>query len=93
MNQQSPLAKRESTWGKFSTQQAAEATQIKLKEADIAPEKITLETEDFQPPVKLEDTGAIANLKSGAIRRSLALRDRRWSIRIFGWFINQFNCD
>lgn len=67
MTQQSPSTKLESTWGKFSTKQAAEATQIKLKEAGISPEKIILETEDFHAPVKLEDTEALANLKVGAI--------------------------
>ena len=67
MTQRSPSTKLESTWGKFSTKQAAEATQTKLKEAGITPEKIILETENFQPPIKLEDTEAIANLKVGAI--------------------------
>ena len=43
------------------------ATQTLLEEAGIAPEKITLETEDFKKPVPLQDTQAIANLKVGAI--------------------------
>ena len=42
VTQQSPSAKLESTWGKFSTKQAAKKTQTKLKEANIAPEKITV---------------------------------------------------
>ncbi len=33
----------------------------------IKPEKIVIETEDFQEPVQLEDTEAIANLQTGAI--------------------------
>ena len=67
MSQQSPSVKSASTWGKFSTRQAANATQKKLQEAGIAPEKITVETENFESPVKLENTQAIANLKVGAI--------------------------
>ena len=57
----------ESTWGKFLTKQAAETTVTKLKEAGIKSEKIVVETENFQEPVQLEDTEAIANLKTGAI--------------------------
>ncbi|HEY9772039.1 MAG TPA: hypothetical protein V6C71_26640 [Coleofasciculaceae cyanobacterium] len=56
-----------STWGKFLTKQAAETTVTKLKEAGIKPEKIVVETENFQEPVQLEDTEAISNLKAGAI--------------------------
>lgn len=67
MAQQSSSAKFESTWGKFVTQQAARKTQSKLQAANIAPEKITLEVEDFQPPIRLENTEAIANLKIGAL--------------------------
>lgn len=67
MSQQSSSAKLDSTWGQFSTKTAAETTQAKLEEAGIAPEKITLETEDFSTPIKIEDTQAIANLKVGAI--------------------------
>ena len=71
MSQQSPSVKLESTWGKFFTQLEAEITQAKLKEAGIEPKKITLETEDFQAPIKLENTLAIADLKVGAITGGL----------------------
>ena len=67
MSQQSSSTKMESTWGTFSIQQAAQTTQAKLTEAGIDPEKITLETENYSQPVPLEDTEAIANLKTGAI--------------------------
>jgi hypothetical protein len=67
MSQQSPSAKSKSTWGKFSTKSAATATRTKLEEAGIASEKITVETEHFEPPLQLEETQAIANLKTGAI--------------------------
>lgn len=69
MSQHSPSGSEssQSTWGKFSTEQAATATQTLLEEAGIAPEKITLETEDFKKLVPLQDTQAIANLKVGAI--------------------------
>ena len=69
MSQESPSTSKQlkSTWGKFLIEQAAIATKTELEEAGIEPEKITLETEDFQPPIKIEDTGAIANLKTGAI--------------------------
>lgn len=65
--QQPPSGKSDSTWGKFSTKQAAKATKTQLQEVGISPDKITIETEDFQPPIRLEDTDAIANLKVGAI--------------------------
>ena len=42
-------------------------TKTQLEEAGIAPEKITLETENFEPPLRLQDTQAIANIKTGAI--------------------------
>lgn len=64
---QSPSTKTETTWGRFVTQQAAKEVQTKLEEAGITPEKITLEVEDSQSPIRLEDTEAISNLKSGAI--------------------------
>ncbi|MGD1921950.1 MAG: hypothetical protein ACFCAD_25510 [Pleurocapsa sp.] len=67
MSQPQSSSKLNSTWGKFSIKQAAQDTQNKLQGAGIDPQKITLETEDFLNPVKLEDTEAIANLKSGAI--------------------------
>lgn len=67
MSPQSSSAKLSSTWGKFATEQAARTAEAKLKAADINPEKITLETEDFLEPISLEDTEAIANLKTGAI--------------------------
>ena len=47
MSQQSSLNKSKSTWGKFSTEQSAIATQSKLTEAGIDPEQVTLETEDY----------------------------------------------
>lgn len=67
MSQQSASTELESTWGKFTIEQAAQEAQTKLIEAGIVPDKITLETEDNFQPVRLEDTGAIANLKSGAV--------------------------
>lgn len=66
MSQESPT-KFESTWGTFSIKQAAETTQTELKNAGIDPEQITLETENSADPIRLEDTKAITNLKSGAI--------------------------
>ena len=66
MSQQSST-ELESTWGVFSIEQAAKTTQTQLIEANIDPEKITLETEDFNKPIRLENTEAISNLKSGAI--------------------------
>ena len=56
-----------STWGKFATLQAAQAAQQELKAAGIEPDKIVLESENFSAPKQLEDTEAIANLKTGAI--------------------------
>lgn len=67
MSQQSPLEKTESTWGTFISQQAAETAQTQIEAAGVRSDKITLEVEDARSPVKLEDTGAIANLKPGAI--------------------------
>ena len=67
MSQQSPSAEIESTWGTFANQQAAEAVKTELEKAGIEQEKITLEVEDAQPPIRLEDTEAIANIKYGAI--------------------------
>lgn len=67
MSQQSPSTELETTWGKFSHQKSAQAAQNKLSAAGIDPQNITLETENFANPVKLEDTEAIANLKTGAI--------------------------
>lgn len=66
MTQQSSSA-TDSIWGKFALKQAAQNTQSSLIEAGISPEQITIETENFQSPVQLEDTKAIGNLKSGAI--------------------------
>ena len=66
MSQESPT-KLESTWGRFSIKQAAETTQTELKNAGIAPEKITFETEDASEPIRIEETKAISNIKSGAI--------------------------
>lgn len=67
MSQQSPSIELETTWGKFSLREKAQAAQSKLSEAGIDPQNITLETENFSSRVKLEDTEAISNLKSGAI--------------------------
>ena len=66
---QSPSASQqvESTWGRFASKSAAEATQSKLQEAGIKPTKITLEEEDDKSPIRLEETNAIANLKAGGI--------------------------
>ena len=67
MSQSSTPPQTESTWGRFVTRSAAEATQSKLEEAGIEPTKITLEEEDNKSPIRIEETSAIANLKSGAI--------------------------
>lgn len=67
MSQQSPSIESKTTWGKFSRRESAQAAQKKLTQAGINPQNITLETENFANPVKLEDTEAIANLKTGAI--------------------------
>jgi hypothetical protein len=73
MSQQSSSIELETTWGKFSLRERAQAAQTKLSEVGIAPQNITLETENFSNPVKLEDTEAIANLKSGAIAPSFLM--------------------
>lgn len=57
----------ESTWGKFATLEAARAARQELTAAGIESDKIVLESENFSAPKQLEDTGAIANLKTGAI--------------------------
>ncbi len=69
MSQQSlsESVKLESIWGKFSSHSAAKATQKKLEETGIAPEKITIETETFEPRLKLQETQTFDNLKFGAI--------------------------
>ena len=67
MSQSSTPQATESTWGRFMTRSAATATQSKLEEAGIKPEKITLEEEDNQSPTRIEETSAIGNLKSGGI--------------------------
>ena len=67
MSQSSTPQQTESTWGRFITKSAATTTQSKLEEAGIKPEKITLEEEDNQSPIRLEQTNAIGNLKSGGI--------------------------
>lgn len=67
MSQSSTPQTTESTWGRFITKSAATTTQSKLEEAGINPEKITLEEEDNQSPIRLEQTNAIGNLKSGGI--------------------------
>ncbi|HHP7231408.1 MAG TPA: KH domain-containing protein [Xenococcaceae cyanobacterium] len=69
MSQHSPStsASLSSAWGKFANEPAATATKSQLEAAGIASENITLEAEDFIPPVPLEDTQAIANLQTGAI--------------------------
>lgn len=57
----------ESTWGTFIDRQAAEAVRAKLEEGGVEPKNITLEEEEAQPPIRLEDTEALPNLKTGAI--------------------------
>lgn len=67
MSQSSAPQETQSTWGRFITRSAATTTQSKLEEAGIKPEKITLEEEDNQSPIRIEQTNAIGNLKSGGI--------------------------
>lgn len=57
----------ESTWGKFTSQETAQTTIRELEAAGIERDKILLESENFDEPIKLEETEAIANLKTGAI--------------------------
>lgn len=57
----------ESTWGKFASQEAARTIQKELEVAGIERDKIVLESENFDEPIRLEETEAIANLKTGAI--------------------------
>ena len=64
---QSPSTDLDSIWGKFADAQAAEATQQKLEEAGIERDKIVLKSENFVEPIRLEETEAISNLKTGAI--------------------------
>ena len=66
MSQQSST-QLESTWGKFLTKQAAKTTKNELTKAGIDSKKITIETDEANNPVKIEDTEAIANIKAGAI--------------------------
>ena len=56
-----------STWGKFASQETAQTTIQELEAAGIERDKIVLEAENFDEPIKLEETEAIANLKTGAI--------------------------
>lgn len=70
MSQQSPSATT-STWGMFSTQSTATMVKSQLGEAGIAPENITLEAQNFQTPLELQDTQAIENAKFGAIAGAL----------------------
>ena len=64
---QSSSTNLDSIWGKFADEQAAQRTQQKLEEAGIERDKIVLESENFVEPIRLEETEAIANLKTGGI--------------------------
>lgn len=55
------------TWGKFSNQNAAKTTREKIEAAGIAPEQVTLETENFQLPLQLKQTQARKSAQGGAI--------------------------
>ena len=57
----------ESTWGKFADARSAKTTKQKLEEAGIESDKIVLESENFVEPIRIEETEAIANLKTGGI--------------------------
>lgn len=67
MSQESPSKQLQSTWGQFSSQQAAEQTKQKLAATGIPLEQITLETENQKLPPRIQDTQSIDNAKSGAI--------------------------
>jgi uncharacterized membrane protein len=67
MSEESSSTELDSTWGKFSTKQDAEATKTKLEEAGIDRKQITLETDNFLAPLKVENSQTISNLKTGAI--------------------------
>ncbi|ACB51481.1 hypothetical protein cce_2131 [Crocosphaera subtropica ATCC 51142] len=69
MSQQSSVSSTQlsSTWGKFPNLSAAKETKKKLEEAGVAPNQITVEVENFDPPLKLKQTQAINNLRTGAI--------------------------
>ncbi|AFZ35061.1 hypothetical protein Sta7437_1494 [Stanieria cyanosphaera PCC 7437] len=55
------------TWGKFDNQTAARTTKTKIEQAGIAPEQVTLETENFQLPLQLQNTQIAKSVKGGAI--------------------------
>jgi hypothetical protein len=63
----SEAVKQESIFGQFYDSATVKTVQRKLEEAGIAPEHITLQSETFQPRLKLKATQTFANLKSGAI--------------------------
>ncbi|EAZ92179.1 hypothetical protein [Crocosphaera chwakensis] len=69
MSKQSPSSPTRpySTFGKFPSEDAAKETKRKLEESGLNSEQITVTTENFNPPLKLEQTQAINNLKMGAI--------------------------
>jgi hypothetical protein len=71
MSEQSPSTKLQSTWGEFAVKQLATAAQTKLIEAGIAPEKITLESQNFKPRIQLQNTQAITNLTTGMLAGGL----------------------
>lgn len=56
-----------STWGNFTSKSEALTTKSRLQQEGISPEKITIETENFQPRLSIQDTQGINNVKTGAI--------------------------
>jgi hypothetical protein len=67
MSQQLPLEKLQSTRGNFTSQQAATTAKTKLREAGIAPENVTLESQNFEPRLPLQSTQTITNLQAGLL--------------------------
>ncbi|WP_036484340.1 hypothetical protein [Myxosarcina sp. GI1] len=67
MSQELSSDRLQSTWGQFSTRQAAETAKQKLESVGIPSEQISLETENQKLPPRLQDTQALDNAKSGAI--------------------------
>ncbi|MGV2829761.1 hypothetical protein [Myxosarcina sp. GI1(2024)] len=83
MSQQLPSKQLQYAWGQFSSRQAAETTKQKLEIAGIPPKQITLETENQKIPVRIEDTQALANARSGAIAGGL--------LGALNWLFSQFS--
>lgn len=69
MSQESSVSSTQlsSTWGKFSNLSQAQKVKKKLEEEGISSKHITVEVENYDPPLRLEQTQAINNLKTGAI--------------------------